>query len=213
MNLYKTLLLCLIVLLTACKHKKPAVVWFFDEESLTMLNGNVEQVSISYNSQPTYFFYRLYFDEQGNLTHSEKRALDIVQMEHETDSTIINETIKYSLKSHFNGNKIAIVGSISGVGVDKSKAEDKYTNKSKWEFDQRGRAIDYIEFIDGPSDTGRYRYNAAGDLIEYKRNYRSIADRDLYMYKYDQNHLIIESDFYDKKAVYPTNHDPHSKRS
>ena len=180
------------------------MVWLCDDHEVTSLKGNVKQISISYNSEPAGFFYRIYFDEQGNLTHSEKRALDIVQMEHESDSTIITENIKYSLSSDSNGNKITIVGSISRNLANKSKSEDKYNNRSKWEFDQRGHAIDYIEFIDGPSDTGRYRYNAAGDLIEYKRNYRSIADRDLYKYKYDQNHLIIESDFYDNDLLLRT---------
>jgi hypothetical protein len=197
MHLYKSVLLFIVLLLTACRRERPTTVWLCDDYEVTLLKGNVKQVLISYNSQPTDFFYRVYFDEEGNLTHSEQRALDIAQMEHQTDSTIITENIKYSLQSDYSGNKVAVVGSISGDLSNKSQSEDKYTNRSKWEFDRSDHAIDYIPAIDAASDTGRYRYNAAGDLVEYKRNYQNLADRDLYKYKYDYNHRIIECDFFD----------------
>lgn len=199
MNSPKSLLILTIFLVASCKKERPTQVWIYDDHEVTILNGNVQQVSISHNSEPSDFFYHIYFDVEGNLTYVEKRTLDIAQMEHETDSTIGSQKIKYSLQHDGNGNKIAIVGSISGTDNnlrDKSKGE--YTNSSKWQFDKNGHAVDYIPSINGPpKNTGHYKYSAAGDLIEYRQSYSDFDDRDLYKYKYDQNHRMIEIDFYD----------------
>ena len=94
MNLPKSLLILTIFVVALCKKERPTQVCIYDDHEVTMLNGNVQQVSILHNSEPPDFFYYIYFDEEGNLTHVEKRTLDIAQMEHETDSTIGSQKIK-----------------------------------------------------------------------------------------------------------------------
>jgi hypothetical protein len=147
--------------MASCKKERPKHVWIYDEHEVTILNGNVKEVSTGDSTLSANYYY-VHFDEQGNLTHSEKRTLDIAQIEHETDSTIGSEQIKYALQHNANGNKIAIIGSIAGkdslFGELTNKSKWKYNIRSKWEFDRRGHVIYYIRGIDEPpNDTGRYK--------------------------------------------------------
>jgi len=132
MNLFKSLFILMIFLVASCKKERPKQVWIYNDHEVTMLNGNVKQISISYQSEPAGFFYRVYFDEQGNLTRSEKRKFSIVQMENVSDSTIENERIQYAVQRDADGRRIAITGSIFNKDynlTDKSKTEDAISSK------------------------------------------------------------------------------------
>jgi len=193
MNLFKSLLILMIFLMASCKRERPKHIWIFDRDDLEMLNGNVDQVTIGdSSSSKDEYYHTVKFDESGNLIYSEKRYLDVMIMEKKTDSTIEDTKTRYHVLSDLLGNRTAITGNVSG--------KDPYT--SKWELNKQGQVIKYeSDGVDSIGDVTNFDYNAGGDLVKSFRLHPSNhVEPDLYKYKYDKNHHIIEVSLYEPNS-------------
>jgi len=179
----------MVFLVTACGRQRPETVWLFDDDELTMLNGNVKEIAIGNDAPSTNLFYRAYFDRQGNLLRSERRTAITSGFLRAFNITRDTTKMEYSILNDENGKNIAIVG--------KSLGDNHFT--SKWKFDGQDRLSSYVRDVnDSLSITGSYKFDSAGILIEHKLIFPSSAKPVLYKYKYDRSNRLVESMSFEK---------------
>ncbi|MGZ3763241.1 MAG: hypothetical protein ACXVB0_21020 [Mucilaginibacter sp.] len=185
-----------MVLFLSCKKQGPKQVYLYDEDGPEMLNGNVKMASIGDSTQKAGYFYKTYFDEEGNMSNSVvKHILVLGQDTVVTDTTTSIYKIKYTFVYGTNGEKTAIIG---------HGFTEKDTFKSKWEFDKKDHVVKYDpntkDTVGGPLN--EYQYDSIGNIIKRVCFYRNISlEPDIYKYKYDNKHCIIEKDLSDQSFL------------
>lgn len=188
MNLFKSLFILIIFLIASCKTQTQQQSWFRDDAEITILNGKVKQILVI-NEPKDKYFYLGRFDDKGDLKYT------IRHFELEWDdkdgkhSEINTDTLEYSSVYDDAGKKIAT-----------TLRSPKDTSVDKWAFDDNGKVISFRKNITETSSLNcmdYYKYDAHGDLSEYEQHFCKLMCPELYRYKYDENHLLVELSFYE----------------
>lgn len=178
----KFLSILIIAGIYSCKKHAAQRLLFLDDIdggiSWEILSGNIKQVITKGIGQKKDFYQNILFDEQGDLTFTERQYMDIAITEHSTDSTMVIEKIKFKTT---RGDDSSIT--ITGDYIDTNAYQER------WRFDWNNHLID--------SHSTKYKHNANGDLVELRRSYNYMSKTDLFKYKYDNNHKLIESTLYE----------------
>jgi hypothetical protein len=176
-------ILILVMIVASCRKKEPILkVWISGGD---WLNGNVKEVFIGDDK----YFDKDFFDKKGDLMYTSSRSLNIWEDKDGKHSEIDSQKVIYSSLYDISGNKIAMTASYRGDNI----------HKSKWEFDKSGRAVNFIpDITDTPYlCTSHCKYDAKGDMIEYKEHFCSHREPELYKYKYNNEHQMVESSLSD----------------
>jgi hypothetical protein len=194
----KSILVLTVLLLASCHGQKLAHVWFYNEDDVEMLNGNVKQVFVGNDSLGNHQYKSIYFDEDRNIRQFNERSVYFTKSYGVADTFISTSRTKFVLQKGKAGNVQAIIGfyfDIDSAISDNHKTVDE--GKSKLEFDKPGKAINFYPIAnDLNHPMGVYKYNEKGDIIEYKKSEQHPGFLDTYTFVYDSDHHLVEKDLY-----------------
>ena len=178
----------MVFLIASCKKQTQQQSWFRDDAEITILNGKVKQILVTNEPKDKYFYLGQY-DDKGDLKYT-IRHIETEWADKDGKHSEINiDTLEYSSIYDDAGKKIAT-----------TLKSPKDTSVDKWAFDDNGKVISFRTNITEPSSLDcmdYYKYDAHGDLAEYEQHFCKTMCPELYRYKYDENHLLIELSFYE----------------
>jgi len=179
MNLKKSALLVLLVLLLGCRSERNKVVWTHVDEDLDKLLGDVRQITIT-SDRPVAknFYYVININKQGKETELTMHFHD-VQLK-----------TRYVSKYEKNDNTENFLGFLSTS--KNNQGLNNETMSGIYKYDTKGQIIKLVKM--GGVENGNicnYKYNKFGDLIE-SDEYSNGQIQSKERFKYDSRHLVTE---------------------
>ena len=192
----------IILLLANCGKPKPKHVWIFGglNDEVEMLNGPVKEIYTGDSTLARSYFERIDFDENGKMTHRKERFVQIDL----NDSDLMIKESHYKTATDKEGKKAAVIEYSQLIRI---RGHDLVKDTSRWVLNKNGQMASCCNInSDSDRDAVRhYKYNASGDLTEFKRTWGPVLlEPDIYTYRYDNNHQMIQSDLYEDRHLMTT---------